>query len=185
MKARANGIHIKSYQAFYDEGPKSDIKTSIDALASTGVRIVFIAAEKSAQLVALTVAAHHGYINNNTVWITIDTDVSELYKSIEKFNNIIEHRVNKTDIVPEIYNATLIDEIPSGNKEKQILKKQSLSDVIDPIEYAARLTNSLTPIDYYNVFSGGVFLINNLRELKGYPPFDHFIDKWSHLNSSM
>ncbi|KAI9257749.1 periplasmic binding protein-like I [Helicostylum pulchrum] len=186
MKARANGIHIKSYQSFYDEGPKSDIKNSIDALASTGVRIVFIAAEKSAQLAALTVAAHHGYINNNTVWITVDTDPNELHKAVMKFNTIIEQRFNKTDIVPEVYNSSLVDILPSDNAPgSKTVKKQLLSDVIDPIEYAARLTNSLVPIDYSNVFSGGVFIINNLRELTGYPPFDHFIDKWSHLDPSM
>lgn len=186
MKARLHGIHVKSYQSFYEEGPKSDIKKSIDALASTGVRIVFIAAEGPAQLAAMTVAAHGGYINNSTVWIAIDADVNTLFSAVSSFNTIVAKRANNTDVVPKIYNSETIDDITlHSGKDSKTLSKQSMLDLIDPVEYAARLTDTLTPIRYNEVFSGGVFIIDSLRELSGYKPFDDFLDKWSRLDPAM
>lgn len=185
MKARAHGIHIKSYQSFYEEGPKSDVKKSIDALASTGVRIVFIAAEGSAQLAAMTVAAHNGNINNSTVWIAIDTDANALVSAVNSFNTVLARRANNTDIIPNIYNAESIETPIKSGKDSKTASRQSMLDSIDPVEYAARLTTILTPINYEEVFSGGVFIIDSLRELSGYKPFDTFLDKWSRLDPDM
>lgn len=185
MKARAHGIHIKSYQSFYEEGPKSDVKKSIDAIASTGVRIVFIAAEGPAQLAAMTVAAHNGYINNNTVWIAIDTDANALISAVDSFNTVLARRANNTDIIPQNYDSEYVDVLVKPSKDSKSASRQSMLDSINPVEYAARLTNELTPIKYEEVFSGGVFMIDTLRELSGYKPFDTFLDKWSRLDPSM
>jgi hypothetical protein len=184
MKARRNGIHVKSYQSFYEDGPKSDIKKSIDTLASTGVRVIFIAAEGEAQLAALTIAAHSGYINDDTVWITIDADTNTLFAAINDYNSILERRANNTDVMPAIYES--IDEQSSSNsKSSKSVKKQALMNLIDPVEYAARTTTNLQPINYNATFSGGVFMFDVLKELPGYAPFDTFLEKWSKLDPSM
>jgi hypothetical protein len=186
MKARQAGIDIKGYQVFYEDGPKSDIKKSLDTIMSSGVRILFVAAEGAAQLAAMTVAAHNGYINNNTVWITTDADINTLYAAINDFNTILERRANNTDTIPDIYSTALVDEVSSNaTKSSNSLKKQSLIDLIDPVEYAARAATSLRPINYNATFSGGVFMFDVLKELPGYSPFDKFLEKWSHLDPAM
>lgn len=186
MKARTSGIHVKSYQSFYEDGPKSDIKKSLDALAATGVRVIFVAAEGTAQLAALTVAAHSGYINNDTVWIAIDADTDTLFAAVNDYNSILARRANNTDTVPSIYKDASIDELsPNSTKASQALKKQSLVNLIDPVEYAARTTSNFNQIDFNATFSGGVFTFDVLKELPGYPPFDTFLDKWSHLDPAM
>ncbi|KAL4206055.1 periplasmic binding protein-like I [Rhizopus microsporus] len=170
MKARVSGIHVKSYQSFYEDGIKSDIKKSLDSLVSTGVRIIFVAAEGEAQLAAMTLAAHTGYINNETVWLTTAMDVDDLYKAVLSFNSIIEKRVNHTDIVPTVEETS---------EDLTITKKQNSSG---PIEYAARMATNLTTINYNKTFSGGVFSFETLNELPGYEPFDVFLGKWSQLD---
>lgn len=173
MKARISGIHVKSYQSFYEDGAKSDIRKSLDALLSTGARIIFVAAEGEAQLAAMTLAAHAGYINNDTVWLTTDMDVGDLYKAVMNFNSIIEKRINHTDIVPAIDDT---------DQESLITKKQT---GFGPIEYAARMAANLTTISYNKTFSGGLFIFETLNELPGYAPFDDFLGKWSKLNPVM
>ncbi|ORE16964.1 periplasmic binding protein-like I [Rhizopus microsporus] len=173
MKARVSGIHVKSYQSFYEDGIKSDIKKSLDSLVSTGVRIIFVAAEGEAQLAAMTLAAHTGYINNETVWLTTAMDVDDLYKAVLSFNSIIEKRVNHTDIVPTVEETS---------EDLTITKKQNSSG---PIEYAARMATNLTTINYNKTFSGGVFSFETLNELPGYEPFDVFLGKWSQLDPIM
>jgi hypothetical protein len=186
MKARINDIHVKAYQSFYENGPKSDIKKSLDALSATGARVIFVAAEGTAQLAALTIAAHSGYINNDTVWITIDVDTNTLFAAVNDYNSILARRANNTDIVPSIYDTTSIDEVSSNSTKSSLaLKKQSLSNLIDPVEYAARATSNFNQIDFNSTFSGGVFTFDVLKELPGYPPFDTFLDKWSHLDPAM
>ncbi|KAI8979828.1 periplasmic binding protein-like I [Mycotypha africana] len=190
MKARLNGLHVKTYQSYYENGPKSDIKASIDSFMSSGVRVVFIAAEGVAQIAALTVAAHSGYINDDTVWITINADTNTLYAAINDYNSILSRRASNTDVIPSVYNATMVDDQFSGprnasSKSNNAFKKQSLLDLIDPVEYAARTTTNLTQIDYNSTFSGGVFMFDSLKELNGYPPFDTFLEKWSHLDPAM
>lgn len=181
MKARQRGIHVKTYQSFYEEGPKSNIEKSIDALASSGARVIFIAAEGVAQMAALTVAAHKGYINDNTVWITINADTNTLYAAVNDYNAILSRRANNTDIVPEIYHM----DMDSATQSSRSKKKQSMLDLIDPVEYAARTTTDLNPIQYNKTFAGGVFLFDTLKELPGYTPFEDFVHKWSHLDPAM
>ncbi|EPB88722.1 hypothetical protein HMPREF1544_04481 [Mucor circinelloides 1006PhL] len=186
MKARIHGIHVKSYQSFYEDGPKSDIKKSLDTFAATGVRVIFVAAEGTAQLAALTVAAHSGYINDNTVWITIDADTDTLFAAVNDYNSILARRKNNTDIVPSIYQTAFVNELSANStKANRALKKQSLIDLIDPVEYAARTTDDFKPIDFNATFSGGVFTFDILKELPGYPPFDTFLDKWAHLDPAI
>ncbi|KAI8989372.1 periplasmic binding protein-like I [Pilobolus umbonatus] len=181
MKARLNGIRVRSYQPFYEKGAKSDIKKAIDSLISTGVRIIYLAAEGSAQLAALTVAAHNGYMNDDNVWITTDTDATVINSAINVFNSILKKRVDHTDIIPAIYNE--IDDSFTDNTKSS--KKQNDLNLIDPVEYYARSTLDLHPIDYNQSFAGGIFIIDFLKELPGYPPFDQFLDKWSHLDPIM
>ncbi|KAI7907044.1 periplasmic binding protein-like I [Cokeromyces recurvatus] len=186
MTARLNGIHVKSYQSFYENGPKSDIKKSLDLLMATGVRVIFIAAEGVAQLAVLTVAGHSGYINDNTIWITIEADTNTLFAAVNDYNSILARRANNTDVIPELYNTSFIDELASkSSKISRAVKKQSLIDLIDPVEYAARSTTDLRPINFNATFSGGVFMFDTLKELPGYPPFDDFLDRWSHLDPTM
>lgn len=188
MKARLKGIRVKAYQPFYEDGPKSDIKKSLDLVTATGARVIFIAAEGAAQIAAMTVAAHSGYMNDENVWLTIDADTNTLYSAVNDFNSILARRANNTDVVPAVYNTPLVDDISTSDnstKESRAMKKQSLIDLIDPVEYAARQTTKLDPIDYNTTFSGGVFLFDILKELPGYPPFDDFVKKWSQLDPSM
>ncbi|RCH79704.1 hypothetical protein CU098_002931, partial [Rhizopus stolonifer] len=173
MKARLNGISVKSYQSFYEDGPKSDIRKSLDTLMSTGVRIIFIAAEGDALLTAFTLAAQAGYINKDTVWITTDTDTNDLFHAVQNFNTILEKRANHTDIVPTNY--TVADD---PFKLKKILDVES----VDPIAYAARMTSNLTTISYNQTFSGGVFIFEALNQLSGYEPYDIFHEKWANLD---
>lgn len=176
MKARLNGISVKSYQSFYEDGPKSDIRKSLDTLMSTGVRIIFIAAEGDALLTAFTLAAQAGYINKDTVWITTDTDTNDLFHAVQNFNTILEKRANHTDIVPTNY--TVADD---PFKLKKILDVES----VDPIAYAARMTSNLTTISYNQTFSGGVFIFEALNQLSGYEPYDIFHEKWANLDPRM
>lgn len=173
MKARVNGISVKSYQSFYEDGPKSNIRKSLDTLMSTGVRIVFVAAEGKAQLTVLTIAAQAGYINNDTVWITTDMETDDLFVAVNNFNSILEKRANHTDIIPANYNLT--DDLSKA-------VKQSNNDSIDPIEYSARMASNLTTINYNQTFSGGIFVFEVLKQLTGYEPFDTFHNKWIHLD---
>lgn len=184
MKARQAGIHVKSYQQFYEDGPKSEIKKSLDTFMASGVRVVFVAAEGASRLAAMTVAAHNGYINNDTVWITTDLDTETLFAAVNDFNAILERRANNTDVVPKIYGQAL-DAPSNSTEEKKTLKKQSLINLIDPVEYSARAATNFTQINYNATFSGGVFMFDVLKELPGYPPFDKFLDKWSRLDPAM
>ncbi|KAI8376579.1 uncharacterized protein BYT42DRAFT_534211 [Radiomyces spectabilis] len=168
MKARMNGIIVKAYQSFYDDGPTSDVKSSIDTLMGTGVKIVLVAAEEDAQMTALTVAAHSGYIANDTVWITVGENTSRLVSAVERFNAVLHRRLdNNAKIVPTVTNDT---------QDKK---------TIDPIEYAAQMTNDLTPIHYNSTFAGGVFMFKARMNLPGYPPYDQFLEKWLKLNPSL
>ncbi|KAI8084342.1 periplasmic binding protein-like I [Gilbertella persicaria] len=168
LKARLNGIQVKSYQSFYDNGPQSDIQKSLDTFMSTGAHIILVAAQGDAQTAVMTVAAHRGYMNNNNVWITMDTDAHTLYSAVQDYNSILEKRANHINVVPEQQNMT-----------------RALKSTIDPVTYAARAATDLNPIDYHASFSGGIFLLDILKNLTGYDPFDQFIDKWSHLDPTM
>ncbi|KAG0190245.1 hypothetical protein DFQ28_002282 [Apophysomyces sp. BC1034] len=155
-KAKMQGIRVLAYEEFYKEGPNSDIQASIDTVMKAGARIVFLAAEDDAQLAALTVAANAGYINNETVWITTGTITDELNQAVNLFNNVIRARINNTD------------------------HRQSKT----AIDYAARRTNTLNPIEYNSTFSGGLFTFETRSNLTGYPPFDNFVGEWAKYNLS-
>ncbi|KAI8640133.1 hypothetical protein BD408DRAFT_445423 [Parasitella parasitica] len=186
MKARMHDIHVKTYLSFYDDGPKSDIKKSLDMLVATGVRVIFVAAENAAQMAVLTIAAHSGYINDKTVWITINADTNTLFAAVKDYNAILGRRANNTDVVPAIYKTAFADDASSNTtKSDRASRKQSLIDLIDPVEYGARTTNNFTQIDFNSTFSGGVFTFDVLKELPGYPPFDTFLNKWSHLDPAI
>ncbi|KAF7721644.1 hypothetical protein EC973_004342 [Apophysomyces ossiformis] len=155
-KAKMQGVLIKAYEEFYKHGPNSDIQASIDNVMKAGARIIFLAAEDDAQLTALTVAAHAGYINNETVWISTGTITDSLYLTVNRFNEAMTMRINKTEKRPP--NST--------------------------IEYAAQRATSLSLIDYNSTFSGGLFTFETRSNLTGYPPFDQFLTEWATYNLS-
>ncbi|CEP13767.1 hypothetical protein [Parasitella parasitica] len=186
IKARMHGIHVKSYLSFYDDGSISDIKKSLDTLKASGVRVIFVAAEGPAQMAAMTIAAHSGYINDKMVWITINADTDTLFAAVNDYNAILARRANNTDVVPDVYKTVANDDsLLNTTKSGRASKKQDLLDLIDPVEYGARTTNNFTQIDFNSTFSGGVFTFDVLKELPGYPPFDAFMDKWSHLDPAI
>lgn len=174
MQAKKSDISIKGYQSFYDLGPISDIKSSIDALMSTGARIIVLAStDQDAMITSLILAAHSGYINNDNVWITIGIeDATVLKQAVNKFNDILTLRNNN--------NNTQLPPLPNINtNDKKALAK------IDPIIYAARTTNDLTPIQYNDAFSGGIFTFSSASAIPNYPPFEQFLEKWSMLDPTM
>ncbi|CAO3612776.1 unnamed protein product [Cunninghamella blakesleeana] len=170
MQAKKSDISIKGYQSFYDLGPVSDIKSSLDTLMSTGARIIVLAStDEDAMITSLILAAHSGYINNDNVWITIGMDDTTLLKqAVHKFNDVLTLRRN---------NDTQLPPLPTINtNDKSTLAK------IDPIVYAARTTNNLTPIQYEHAFSGGIFTFNSANAISNYPPFEQFLNKWAMLD---
>ncbi|KAF7729898.1 hypothetical protein EC973_003632 [Apophysomyces ossiformis] len=169
MKARTQGIKVTSYQTFYSDGPVSDVQTSVETLMATGSRIILLAAENDAQLTALTVAAHLGYINNDTVWITFGENTDALWNAVDRFNSVITRRINHVNI----YNNT------NGNNTYQWMTN------VDPIEYAANSTAVLNTIAFNSTFAGGVFMFRYRLNLTGYAPYDEFMRKWAKLDPAM
>ncbi|KAI8373243.1 uncharacterized protein BYT42DRAFT_536616 [Radiomyces spectabilis] len=176
IKAKLNGIRVRAYQHFIDHGPNSNLEQSIDALMKNGVRIIFLAAEGEARLAALTVAAHMGHVNNETVWITTgDLVPDKLFSVVQHFNDAILHRRNGSDI-------------PWHTNTTQPSSSSSSSDgepKFDLVLHAALQTDRLVPIEYTSAFSGGVFWFEQWMDLAGYAPYDDFMDKWLRLNPSI
>lgn len=178
MKSKMKGIHVKAYQKFYEQGPKSDIQGAISTLMDTGVQIIFLAAEGDAQLAALTVAAHMGHINNNTVWMTMGSITDDLFSAVSEFNLALSNRTTQDGSSESVLNATLIgssDNTTDYNHDNRTTA----------IEYAASITDNLTPIDFNRTFSGGVFSFEPMLDIPGYPPYDSFVEKWSKLDPNM
>ncbi|KAI8145338.1 periplasmic binding protein-like I [Fennellomyces sp. T-0311] len=160
MKSKFKGIQVKAYQKFYDNGPESDIRASIDMLMNSGIQIVFVAAEGDAQLAVFSIAGHMGYVNNNTVWMGMGRITDELFEAVNQFNTVLDERVHVSKPIVQKNNTTAIT-------------------------YAAQTTSNLQPISFNDTFSGGVFLFDATLDLSGYPPYDQFVDKWSHLDPNI
>ncbi|KAI7850018.1 periplasmic binding protein-like I [Circinella umbellata] len=175
MKSKLQGVHVQAYQKFYEDGPQSNIHSSIDILMNTGVQIIIVAAEGESQLAAFTVAGNMGHINNNTVWVSMGKITNELYNGVQKFNTQMEHRISST---------TTTSSISPTNNINNNNSKTNKNDT-DAISFIARTTPHLQSISFNETFSGGVFLLDSTLELHGYKPYDEFIEKWSHLDPNM
>ena len=174
MKSKLQGVHVQAYQKFYEDGPQSDIRSSIDILMNTGVQIVIVAAEGEPQLTALTVAGNMGYINNNTVWVSMGKVADELYDAVQEFNTQVEHRISSASSSASITN-------PASNSDNS---RKNDSDA-NAISYAAKSTPHLQPMSFNETFAGGIFLLDSTLDLHGYPPYDEFVEKWTHLDPNM
>ncbi|CAO3634209.1 unnamed protein product [Mucor hiemalis] len=154
-KSKKMNRMVKSSQTYFDSGNKNNIHNSIDTLMSLGSRIVFIASKEVDEIVSiLTIAAHAGHINSETVWITM-IDVSDTLKStLSQFNAIIHNRMELHQIGIE----------PFQNGAEQV----------------AWTTPNLEFIDYATAFAGGLFTFVPYTNLSGaYSPFDEFNQKWT------
>ncbi|KAI9272945.1 periplasmic binding protein-like I [Phascolomyces articulosus] len=172
MKSKLQGVHVQAYQKFYEDGPQSNIRGSIDILMSSGVQIVFVAAEGEAQLAAFTIAGNMGHINNNTVWAGMGRITDELYGAVQRFNTNVEKRTSSSPPPPP-------PQVNSNNKNK------GNNTNTDAITLAAQTTPRPQPISFNETFAGGVFFFDSTLELHGYPPYDEFVDKWADLDSTM
>ncbi|KAI9497750.1 periplasmic binding protein-like I [Zychaea mexicana] len=167
MKSKLKGVQVKAYQKFFEDGPESNIRGSIDILMNSGVQIVFVAAEGEAQLAAFTIAGHMGHINNNTAWVGMGRITDELYDAAQRFNTAINQRI-------------LVSKPPSA-----LPHENNNNNDTDAIAYTAKTTSLLRSIQFNETFSGGVFLFDSTLDLAGYPPYDEFADKWSHLDPNI
>lgn len=152
-------VGVKSSQTYFDSGNTNNIHASIDTLMSLGSRIVFIASKEVDEVVSiLTIAAHAGHINAETVWITM-IDVADALKStISQFNTVIHSRL--------------------------ALQQQQHSEMKQPFqngaEQVAWTTPNLETVDYASAFAGGLFTFIPYTNLSGdYAPFDEFSQKWT------
>jgi hypothetical protein len=157
MKSRTSNIRVETYQAFRTTGGHSNIMTVLQQFVETGARVVIVAADTPEQVSLLTIAANMGYVNNEFVWLTIGSVCDDLYAGTQRFNNLIALRQNGT-LSPASPNASAIS-------------------------LAARLTNNVTPIDFNNTYNG-MISFDIWLELKGYPPYEDFLSKWSRLDST-
>jgi hypothetical protein len=155
MQAKTSDIRVVTYQAFRTTGGHSNIMTVLDQFAQSGARIVIVAADTPQQVSLLTIAANMGYVNDEFVWITIGAVDNELYNGTQRFNTLIQQRQNGT-LAPAPQNATALS-------------------------LAARLTENVSTIDYNKTFNG-MISFDIWLDLQGYPEYDEFLDKWSHLD---
>jgi hypothetical protein len=157
------GVQVKSYQTFFDSGDTNNIHASIDTLMSLGSRVIFIASKDIEQITnVLTIAAHAGHINHETVWITMqDVKTNLLQEKVNQFNDIISlRRLLLTE-------SRLI--IPRHFK--------------NAVEQVAWTTEDLEYCDYKSSFAGGIFSFVPVVDLPSYPPFDEFNQKWSNMTT--
>ena len=158
LKARRQGIQVVSYQSFYEDGSPNDIRKSLNTIISTGVRIIFVAAQGDAQTAAFVLAAHENYMNDRLVWITPELNVQSLFSAVNQYNTVLSDRAMS-------------------------LTKSYLEE--NPIVYAAITATQLHLINYSASFSGGLFSLEFLKDLSGYKPYDAFVKKWSQLDPTM
>lgn len=159
VKSKANGINIRAYQKFYEDGPASDVAGAIKTLMESGVQIVFLAAEGEPQTTALALAASMGYVSNHTVWITIGAITNELYDAVQDLN----HALQSSSAGSSSNNRTTSN--------------------VSALQHAVQTTKNLnTLVDFNSTFAGGVFMFEPLLNLTGYPPYDAFQQKWSNLD---
>ncbi|KAI7879784.1 periplasmic binding protein-like I [Lichtheimia hyalospora FSU 10163] len=183
MKTKAKGIHVKAYQKFYEDGPQSDIEGPINTLMNDGIKIVFVAAEGDAQLAALTVAANLGHINNSTVWLTTGTIAKSLASATRQFNDALQKRKDIEQQQQQRNQQGSND--PSSSSSSSSTAYNITADASNAILYAAATTKNLEPIDFEKTYAGGVFSFESTLDLKGYPPYESFLDRWSQLDPSM
>ncbi|KAJ2961929.1 hypothetical protein NQZ79_g2877 [Umbelopsis isabellina] len=155
MQAKTSDIRVVTYQAFRTTGGHSNIMTVLDQFAQSGARIVIVAADTPQQVSLLTIAANMGYVNDDFVWLTIGAIDDELYNGTQRFNNLIKQRQNGT-LAAAPPNATALS-------------------------LAARLTENVSTIDYNKTFNG-MISFDIWLDLQGYPEYDAFLDRWSHLD---
>lgn len=180
MKSKAKGIHVKAYQKFYEDGPQSDIQGPINTLMNDGIKIVFVAAEGDAQVAALTVAANLGHINNSTVWLTTGTIAQSLASATRQFNDAIQKRKESEQQQQQQQQGTN-DPSPSLSSTAYNIT----ADTSNAILYAAATAKNLEPIDFAKTYAGGLFSFESTLDLKGYPPYESFLDRWSQLDPTM
>ncbi|KAI7858643.1 periplasmic binding protein-like I [Circinella umbellata] len=181
MKAKSQNVHIQTYQSFFDDNtPISQVTKEIDTFLSSGVRIVLVAAQGDAQITALTVAAHLGYMNQNHVWV-IPSKLQDLNNAITNFNNILYRRHQGE----QLNGANNVGEQDVSQKTLESNTTSTTQEWVAPLDYLAWTTTNTTPISYNDTFSGGVFSFRKGMDLSGYPPFDQFLEKWSHLDPSL
>ncbi|KAI9496049.1 periplasmic binding protein-like I [Zychaea mexicana] len=179
MKAKNQGVHMQSYQSFYDDTASiSQVAKDIDAFLSTGVRIVLIAAQGDAQLTALAVAAHRGYMDENHVWIVL-APVQDLQESIASFNAILVRR-SQGEQLNEANHVGMQDV-----SQETLDSNQTAQSWVTPLDYLAWTTSDTQSISYQTAFSGGIFSFRSSKDLSGYQPFDDFLEKWSHLDPTL
>ncbi|KAI8059240.1 periplasmic binding protein-like I [Gongronella butleri] len=171
MKARSSGVTIRGYQSFNTQGPHLDVRSALDALMMSGVRIVYVAADNDAPLTAMIVAANAGYVNNDNVWLTIDMDVDALYHQVQRFNGYV-------------HNITALPPLATFNSSSvATINGTSSSNATDnPILRLAQTTQNPTPIDFNTTFAGGIFNFIDTVKLPGYAPYDEFMQKWGALD---
>ncbi|ORX61729.1 periplasmic binding protein-like I [Hesseltinella vesiculosa] len=157
MKARNNGIVIRGYQSFPSQGASSEIRRAMDSLIGSGTRVVFVATTGDVSLTTMVTAANAGYISNDYVWLTISMDTDALYHQVQKFNNFLPLRSNLT----------------------------AMPNITDPMLGLAKWTSDTSPIDFNRTFAGGIFNFFDTVVLPGYPPYDHFVQKWAALDPKM
>lgn len=175
MKSKAKGIHVKAYQKFYEDGPQSDIQGPINTLMNDGIKIVFVAAEGDAQVAALTVAANLGHINNSTVWLTTGTIAQSLASATRQFNDAIQKRKESEQQQEQQQQGTTLSSTAYN----------VTADTSNAILYAAATAKNLEPIDFEKTYAGGLFSFESTLDLKGYPPYESFLDRWSQLDPTM
>ncbi|KAI8147771.1 periplasmic binding protein-like I [Fennellomyces sp. T-0311] len=178
MKAKSQGVHIKTYQGFYnDNDPISQVYKDILGFLTSGVRVIVVAAQGDAQLAALTTAAHLGYMDINHVWISLGP-VGDIKASVDRFNSILARRGNGEQLQDE------------ENVGMQVVAQNSLDsnrtqNWISPVDYLAWTTTKTQTIPYETAFSGGIFSFMTGKNLTGYPPYDQFADKWTRMDPAM
>ena len=181
MKAKSQNVHIQTYQAFYDDTASiSQVVKDIDNFLSSGVRIVLVAAKGDAQITALAVAAHLGYMDRHHVWV-IPGRLQDLQNATASFNDILYRRSQGE----QLNEANHVGEQDVSQKTLDSNTTTARQGWVAPLDYLAWTTTDTTPISYNDTFSGGVFSFRKGMDLSGYPPFDQFLEKWKRLDSSL
>lgn len=151
---KMGNLTVKYSQTYYDNGNTNNIHASIDTLMSLGSRVVFIAVDDNAAVVALLIAAINGHVNNDTVWLILGDSImisEQLNEYLHVYNEIIHTRLDDA--------------------------KQPIITYKTAIEQLAWNTNNVELLTIEHLFVGGVFIFEQQTELVGYPPYDMFQQK--------
>lgn len=161
MQAKSKGINVKGYQSFYGSNSEpSKTYQEIKNFLSSGINIVLIAAQGDAHISALIAAAAEGYVNNNHVWIVLNTlNSTELFAATDRFNRIMNTRLQANG--------------------------HGSSSWTDVIEYSAWTTSRLQTLNASSIFAGGIFSFAAGCNLTGYQPYEDFRAKWAKLDPQL